>query len=421
MFRFITAGESHGRCLIAIVEGIPAGLEISGEFINRELARRQKGYGRGSRMRIEKDQAEILSGVRRGRSIGSPIAIRIENRDWGNWQEVMAVSLPRELKTKDSKILTRPRPGHADLAGALKFGHQDLRDVLERASARETAARTAVGAVAKRFLEEFAIEILSWVVEIGGVRLKRTGGRRQEARGKTQDSSYFKKVFDRAESSELRCPDPEAEKKMKQRIDEAISRGDTVGGVFELRAIGVPPGLGSYSQWDLRLDGRLARALMSIPAIKAVELGMGFEAARRWGSEVHDEIFYQDPRLPGQEHKGGFYRMSNNAGGIEGGVSNGEDIVLRAAMKPISTLRSPLQSVDIETKEKVEASVERADVCAVPAAATVGEAVVAIEIARDFREKFGGDSMEEVKRNYQGYREFLRDGWAGGIQSRQDI
>ena len=252
-------------------------------------------------------------------------------------------------------------------------------------------------------------------MEICGVRLKRTGGRRQGARGKPQDLSYFKKVFARAESSELRCPDPEAEKKMKQRIDEAISRGDSVGGGFELRAIGVPPGLGSYSQWDLRLDGRLARALMSIPAIKAVELGMGFEAARRWGSEVHDEIFYQDSKGSGQGYKEGFYRMSNNAGGIEGGVSNGEDIVLRAAMKPISTLRSPLQSVDIETKEKVEASVERADVCAVPAAATVGEAVVAIEIARDFREKFGGDSMEEVKRNYQGYREFLRDGWAGGI------
>jgi chorismate synthase len=411
MFRFITAGESHGRGLIAIAEGIPAGLEISEEFINQELARRQKGYGRGTRMGIERDQAEILSGVRWGRSIGSPIAIRIENRDWQNWQEVMAVSPPGDfsLKGQNSKILTRPRPGHADLAGALKFGHRDLRDVLERASARETAARTAVGAVAKRFLKEFAIEILSWVVEIGGSRLRRTGGRRQKARGKTQDSGYWKEVFARAESSELRCPDPDAEKEMRRRIDEAISRGDSVGGIFELRATGVPPGLGSYSQWDLRLDGRLARALMSIPAIKGVELGMGFEAARKWGSEVHDEIFYQDPRLPGQEHKGGFYRMSNNAGGIEGGISNGEDIVLRAAMKPISTLRSSLQSADIETKEKVEAGVERADVCALPAAAVIGEAVVAIEIFRAFREKFGGDSMDEVKRNYQGYRNYLRD------------
>lgn len=411
MFRFITAGESHGRGLIAIAEGIPAGMEISEEFINQELARRQKGYGRGSRMGIERDQAEILSGVRWGRSIGSPIAILIENRDWQNWQEVMAVSPPGDfnLKGQDSKRLTRPRPGHADLAGALKFGHRDLRDVLERASARETAARTAVGAVAKRFLKEFAIEILSWVVEIGGMRLRRTGGQRQKARGKPQDSDYLKKVFARAESSELSCPDPEAEEEMKRRIDEAISRGDSVGGVFELRAIGVPPGLGSYSQWDLRLDGRLARALISIPAIKGVELGMGFEAARKWGSEVHDEIFYQDSRLPGQEHKGGFYRMSNNAGGIEGGVSNGEDIVLRAAMKPISTLRSPLQSVDIETKEKAEAGVERADVCALPAAAVIGEAVVAIEIFRAFREKFGGDSMDEVKRNYQGFRDYLRD------------
>ncbi len=411
MFRFITAGESHGRGLITIAEGIPAGLEISEEFINQELARRQKGYGRGSRMGIEKDQAEILSGVRWGKSIGSPIAIWIENRDWQNWQEVMAVSPPGDfsLKRQESERLTRPRPGHADLAGALKFGHQDLRDVLERASARETAARTAVGAVTKRFLKEFAIEILSWVVEIGGICLRRTGGRRQEARGKPQDSGYSKEVFARAESSELRCPDPEAEKEMKRRIDEAMSRGDSVGGIFELRATGVPPGLGSYSQWDLRLDGRLARALMSIPAIKGVELGMGFEAARRWGSEVHDEIFCQDSREPDQGHKGGFYRMSNNAGGIEGGVSNGEDIVLRAAMKPISTLRSPLQSVDIETKEKVEASVERADVCALPAAAVIGEAVVAIEIFRDFREKFGGDSMDEVKRNYQGYQDYLGD------------
>jgi chorismate synthase len=411
MFRFITAGESHGRGLIAIAEGIPAGMEISEELINRELARRQKGYGRGSRMGIERDQAEILSGVRWGRSIGSPIAIRIENRDWQNWQEVMAVSSPGDFNPKgqDSKRLTRPRPGHADLAGALKFGHRDLRDVLERASARETAARTAVGAVAKRFLKEFAIEILSWVVEIGGVHLKRTKGQSQKARDKNQDSSYFKEVYTRAERSVLRCPDPETEKKMKQRIDEATSRGDSVGGIFELWATGVPPGLGSYSQWDLRLDGRLARALMSIPAIKGVELGMGFEAARRWGSEVHDEIFYQDSGLPGQEQRHEFCRMSNNAGGIEGGVSNGEDIVLRAAMKPISTLRSPLQSVDIETKERAEASVERADVCALPAAAVIGEAVVAIEIFRAFREKFGGDSMDEVKRNYQGYRNYLRD------------
>ncbi|UCD83269.1 MAG: chorismate synthase [Deltaproteobacteria bacterium] len=413
MFRFITAGESHGQALIAIVEGLPAGLEISEEFVNRELVRRQRGYGRGSRMRIEKDRAEILSGVRWGKSIGSPIAIRIENRDWKNWQEMMAVyplesTILKKQEKKGLRRLTRPRPGHADLAGALKFGHQDLRNVLERASARETAARTAVGAIAKKFLEEFDIVILSWVTEIGDVKIKRIGRQKQKKDKKTQDLGYFKKLFDRAERSVLRCPDPEAEKKMKQRIDEAISRGDTVGGVFELRAIGVPPGLGSYSQWDLRLDGHLAQALVSIPAIKAVELGMGFEASRKWGSEIHDEIFYRDSGKTRQGYKEGFYRMTNNAGGIEGGVSNGEDIVLRAAMKPISTLRSPLRSVDIETKKKAEAGIERADVCAVPAAAVVGEAITAIEITRAFQEKFGGDSLEEVKRNYQGYREYLQ-------------
>ncbi len=427
--RYLTAGESHGKGLTALMEGVPANLELTAEYINNELARRQMGYGRGGRMKIETDTAEILSGIRFGKTLGSPIALFIENRDWENWQEVMSSesrvqsSEGSELKTQNSKLLpvTRPRPGHADLSGAIKYNQKDIRNILERSSARETAARVAIGSVAKRLLEEFGIRVFSWVTEIGGQQWSEVGGRSSVYYSPLlASSSSLSELYEKAEKSEIRCPDATATETIKKRIDEAKNNGDSLGGIFEIVVSGVPVGLGSHVQFDRKLNARLSMALTSIQAIKGVEFGLGFEAATRPGSEVHDEIFYKispDPSLlkRGKSYsplekgdKGGFYRKTNHAGGIEGGMSNGEDIVIRAAMKPIPTLYKPLRSVDIVTKEIFEATVERSDICAVPAASVVGEAVVAFEIANAMLDKFAGDSMEEMKRNYNSYMEYVR-------------
>lgn len=407
MIRYLTGGESHGKGLTAILEGIPSGLLLKTSDIDRELARRQVGYGRGGRMAIERDRVEFTSGVRFGMTIGSPITMMIRNLDWENWKDVMSPSpfpspLGGEGGVMGEKGVTRPRPGHADLAGALKYAQKDIRNILERSSARETVARVAVGAVCKRFLDEFGIKLMSWVVEIAGVGIN--------AKCEMQDAK-FEKLFEIAEKSDVRSPDKKAEELMKERINEARERGDSVGGVFEVVVTGVPPGLGSHVYWDRRLDGRLAMALMSVPAIKGVEIGMGFGVSKRFGSEVHDEIYYRGqgslkPETWPLEPR--FYRKTNNAGGIEGGISNGEPIVVRAVMKPIPTLLKPLRSVDIRTKRPFKATYERSDVCAVPAASVVGEAVVAFEISRAFMEKFGGDSIEETKRNYRGYLGYLK-------------
>lgn len=397
MLRFMTAGESHGPSIVAILEGIPSNLPLTPEDINRELSRRQLGYGRGGRMKIEKDEVAILSGVRFGLTLGSPIALFLQNRDWENWKETMDIRA--EAKDRDPRgPVTRPRPGHADLVGALKYDFRDVRNVLERASARETATRVAVGAVCKRFLKEFGVEVFSHVVEIGDVKASLGG-------------LAYEEVRERAEASPVRCADPEAAKAMMKRIDEAREKGTSLGGVFEVVALHPPVGLGSYVHWDRRLDGRLAHAIMSINAIKGVEIGLGFEAARRFGFEVHDEILYQPPvqhPISNIQHRVGFYRGTNYAGGLEGGMTNGEPIVLRAAMKPLSTQYTPLSSVDLVTKEPFQASVERSDISAVPAAGVVGEAMVAIVLASAFLEKFGGDSLEEVRRSYEAYLEYLR-------------
>ena len=386
MLRYLTAGESHGPMLTAILEGIPANLSLVAEEINLDLGRRQRGYGRGGRMRIEKDEANIVGGVRHGLTMGGPIAILIANRDWENWKRTMdAKPVDREADPKEP--VTRPRPGHADLGGALKYGQRDIRNVLERASARETAARVAVGAVCKRLLREFDIEVFSHVTEIGGIVAK-------------VDGLSFAQSRDRAEDSDVRCADAEAGEAMMRKIDEARKRGTSLGGVFEVIAINVPIGLGSYVHWDRKLDGRLAQAVMSIQAIKGVEIGLGFEGAKRFGFETHDEIFYEDGR---------FVRKTNRAGGMEGGMSNGQPIVVRGAMKPISTQYAPMASVDLLTKEPFKASIERSDICSVPAAGVIGEAVVAFEIARALREKVGGDSLEEMTRNYRGYLTSLHD------------
>jgi chorismate synthase len=384
-FRFLTAGESHGEGLTAVIEGLPAGLPLTEADIDADLARRQRGYGRGGRMKIERDHAHISSGVRWGVTLGSPLTLNIQNRDWENWKDTMAVGDPPA--GTPAKAVTRPRPGHADLAGAMKYGHRDIRNVLERSSARETTARVAVAGVARRLLREFGITILSHVTEIGGVRIGPL-------------ALPWDEIARRAEASEVRCADPEAERAMIEAIDAAKGKGDTLGGVFEVVALGCPVGLGSYVHWDRKLDGRLAQAFCSIHAIKGAEVGMGFDAARRPGSEVHDEILL-DPA-------GGFTRGTNSAGGLEGGVTNGQPVVVRAAMKPISTLRRPLRSVDVETKSPVEAVVERSDVCAVPAAGVVGEAMMAIVLAEAFLTKFGGDSLEEIRRNYGAYQDYLK-------------
>jgi chorismate synthase len=385
-FRFLTAGESHGEGLTAIIDGVPAALPLTEADLNEDLARRQRGYGRGGRMKIERDQVHISGGVRWGLTLGSPIALTITNRDWENWKATMSVGPPEPGAA--AKQVTRPRPGHADLAGAMKYGHRDIRNVLERSSARETTARVAVAGVAKRLLAEFGITILSHVTELGGIRI-------------APDLDLpWEEIRRRAEASEVRCADPAAEAEMIVAIDDAKAKGDTLGGVFEVVALGCPVGLGSYVQWDRRLDGGIARALCAIQAIKGVEFGLGFETARRPGSQVHDEILL--------DAQGGFRRASNNAGGLEGGVTNGQPVVVRAAMKPLSTLRTPLRSVDVATKEAVEAVVERSDVSAVPAAGVVGEAMLALALVTPFLEKFGGDSIDEIRRNYRAYQDALR-------------
>jgi chorismate synthase len=393
--RFLTAGESHGKGLMGILEGIPSGLPLSSEEIDKELKRRQTGYGRGGRMKIESDHAEIISGVRWGETMGSPISILIENRDWKNWQEGMSSD---EKYAGSIPPVTRPRPGHADLAGALKYSHKDIRNILERSSARETAMRVAIGAVAKKFLSEFGINIGSYVIQIGSIQIS-------DFRFQISD---FGEIFKKTEESPVRCPDEDASKKMMELIDTAVKNGDTLGGIFEVFAIGVPLGLGSHIQWDKRLDGKLSQALMGIQAIKGVEIGTGFEMAERLGSEVMDEIFYEKAKGEGQTAHVRFYRKTNHAGGIEGGMTNGMPVVIRAAMKPIPTLRKPLRSVDIITKEPFEAAYERSDTCAVPAAAVIGEAMTALAIADAFLEKFGGDSMVETKRNFNSYIEYLK-------------
>lgn len=386
MLRYMTSGESHGKGLTAIMEGLPAGLPILADHINQELARRQAGYGRGARMQIEQDRVEILSGVRSGETLGSPVTLFVRNRDWVNWEQIM--SEDPEVK-EEGREVTRPRPGHADLSGGIKYAQRDLRNILERSSARETAARVAVGAVARRLLQAFGIDLISHVVEIGGVK------------GKEHGPLTVGKIRSLVEKSDLRCADTRASHAMKKRIDRSAGEGDTLGGVFEVIASGVPVGLGSHVHYDRKLNACLAGAVMSIQAVKGVEIGIGFDAARRSGSEVHDEIFYSKVR--------GFYRKTNRAGGIEGGMSNGEDIVLRAVMKPIPTLRKPLRSVDMMTKRPFRASVERSDICAVPAAGVIAEAVMAFELARAMVDKFGGDSLSEMKRNYEGYLKTVRE------------
>lgn len=394
MLRFLTAGESHGRALVVILEGIPAGLAIDPDAITRELRRRQGGYGRGRRMAIESDRAEILSGVRRGEAIGGPIAMTIENRDWANWQHTMSTAVEPPPGAGGARRLpvTKPRPGHADLAGIAKFGRSDIRDVLERASARETAARVAAGAIARQLLEHAGVRITSHVFLLGAARLP------------PDTVVTFERAAALPDDSPLRCVDPDVETRMIEEIDRAREAGDTKGGAFEVIATGVPVGLGSYVQWDRKLDGRLAQALMSIPAIKAVGVGIGPEAAARSGSQVHDEIV---PDAAGTR-AAGVARPTNRAGGLEGGVTNGEDVRVSAWMKPISTLMKPLRSVDLETMEEASAAIERSDVCAVPAAAVVGEAMVALVLAGALIEKFGGDSMADLHRTMAESHDALR-------------
>jgi chorismate synthase len=385
MLRFTTAGESHGPALVSILEGMVAGLPLVAADIDGELARRQQGYGRGRRMKIESDQAELLSGVRAGQTLGSPIAMVIQNRDWKNWQEIMDPA-PREGDPDRKRVVTRPRPGHADLAGMLKYDRSDARDILERASARETTARVAAGAICKRFLREFNITIGSHVVHLGGVDAKRP----------ERMPENLNEVADR---SQLRTLDSAAEKEMIARIDAAKAEGNTLGGIAEVICDGVPVGLGSHVSWDRKLDGRIAAALMSIPAVKAVEIGLGVEGARRKGSDVHDEIDPDERNVKA----GRVRRRTNRAGGMEGGMSNGEQLVLRASMKPISTLMRPLGTVEMLTREPAQAVAERSDVTAVPAMGVIAEAMTAFVVAQAFLEKFGGDSLGETRRNYESY------------------
>jgi len=384
-FKFTTAGESHGKALVAVVEGLPAGLEIDIEKINHELWRRQQGYGRGGRMKIESDKVEILSGVRHGVTLGSPVALIIENRDFVHWQEIMSVE-KLETQPKNSRIVTRPRPGHADLAGGQKFGARDLRDILERASARETAARVACGAFAKQLLENFGVEIKNHVVKLGGVPEKPV-------------SATYEEISRINENSPLSCADREAERQMIELIDRAKIDGDTLGGIFEVVAKNVVVGLGSHVSWNEKLDGRIAQAFMSIQAVKAVEIGGGVENAALFGSQVHDEITFGESA---------FRRTSNRAGGLEGGITNGEELRVRGYLKPIATLKKPLRSVDINSKQEDLAAFERSDVTAVPAAGVIGEAMLAIVLANSMREKFGGDSLAEMKMNFDNYVDTLK-------------
>jgi chorismate synthase len=389
MLRFETAGESHGECLIATLTGLPAGVPVSLETVDRELWRRQQGFGRGGRMKIETDRARIVSGVRHSKTIGSPIGIIIENKDWKNWTEVLPVENSGGGEDQ-KKPVTRPRPGHADLAGAIKYSFSDARYVLERASARETTARVAVGALAKAFLGEFGIRVLSHVVGVGEARLERAVEWSEVA------------ALNRRDEILLGCVDADVEQRMKAVVDVAYRTGDTVGGVFEVIAHGLPPGLGSYAAWDTRLDGKLAQAIVSIQAVKGVEIGFAAEGAASYGSKVQDTIHYRN-----EERR--FTRGANRAGGIEGGMTNGQDVVVRGMLKPISTLRRPLESVDLTTREPALAAYERSDVCVVPAAGVIGEAMVAIVMAGAMLEKFGGDSLGETKRNYEGYLEQVKN------------
>lgn len=389
MLRFVTAGESHGQALIAWISGLPAGLPVDAEFIQRELHRRQLGYGRGGRQRIEKDTAEILAGVRHGQTIGAPIAIRIENRDWKNWENALPVEDAAGAE-EAKRRLTAPRPGHADLAGALKFNWHDARYILERASARETAARVAAGAFCKLLLREFGVEVLSHVVAVGSVRLERP--------------ATWEEICSVCANldSPLRCVDPQTETRMRAEVDAALRAGDSTGGIFEVVARGVLPGLGSHAQWDEKLDGRIAQAVMSVQAVKAVEIGSGVTSASSRGSDVQDEIRYDAVARR-------FTRPTNRAGGLEGGITNGEDVVVRGYLKPISTLRRALGTADLVTKQHVEAAYERSDVCVVPAAGVAAEAMVAFALAQAWMEKFGGDSLAETRRNVAGYVQQLRD------------
>ncbi len=376
-FRFLTAGESHGKALIAIIEGMPAGITIDEDSIAHDMARRQAGYGRGERMKIESDRAEIISGVYQGVTIGSPISLFITNRDWENWKQTMSVS-----PTGENTIpVTAFRPGHADLAGVMKYGLDDIRPVLERASARETAARVAVGGICRCFLKEFSVQIQSHIVAIGNVKI--------------EDGISID--WKRVEQSPLRCTDTSAEKQMMAAIDDAKKAGDSLGGVFEVVADSVPPGLGSHVQWDRKLSGRIAQAMMSINAVKGVEIGAGFAVAEKKGSQVHDII------EPSQEGRYWWQRATNNAGGIEGGMSNGEPIVIRVAIKPIPTLTKPLPSIDMSTGKSVQSHVERSDVCVVPAAGVVGEAMLAIVLTEAYMDKFGGDNISETRQNFDNY------------------
>jgi chorismate synthase len=397
MLKFSTAGESHGEALIAMLSGIPAGLGVDQAFVDRELWRRQQGFGRGGRMRIETDQAHFISGVRHGQTIGSPIALRIENKDWKNWEESLPVGAGDPAK---HKAVASPRPGHADLAGALKYNLPEARYVLERASARESTARVAVGAIAKLLLRELGIEVLSHVIAVGGAKLPDDA---------SVDFSKLRKLHAKNEVL-LNCADAAAEEQMRLEVDKALRTGDSVGGVFEVVAHGVPAGLGTYANWDERLDGQLAAAVMSLQAVKAVEIGRGIHAATAMGSTVHDEIGYDVGNKSAKDSgSAGFTRASNNSGGIEGGVSNGQEIIVRGYLKPISTLRRPLQSVDFKSREPVKAAYERSDVCVVPAAGVGAEAMVALTLAKCALEKFGGDSMLELKRNFDGYMQQLKN------------
>ena len=388
MLRYETAGESHGECLIATLTGLPSGIPVSLERVNRELWRRQQGFGRGGRMKIETDRAHFVSGIRHGKTIGSPIATILENKDWKNWTEALPVEDFAGSAEKLKKV-TRPRPGHVDLAGAIKYDFHDVRYILERASARETTSRVAVGALCKEFLREFGIEVLSHVTTVGTVHLER--------------SATWDEIRALSERDEvlLGCVDPETEARMKAVVDEAFRTGDTAGGVFEVVAHGMPPGVGSHITWDSRLDGKLAQAIVSIQAVKGVEIGYAWEGATSFGSKVQDTIHYNREQ---QE----FYRGANRAGGLEGGITNGQDVIVRGFLKPISTLRRPLESVDLETREAVAAAYERSDIAVIPAAGVIGESMVAFVLAQAFLEKFGGDSLRETRRNYDGYREQVR-------------
>ncbi len=390
--RYLTAGESHGQGLVGIIEGLPAGLEITEEDIAVDLKRRQMGHGRGGRMKIEKDKAQIFSGVRFGKTLGSPIALIVENKDWKNWQTKMSIKDIDE----SVKQVTVPRPGHADFAGAVKYGHQDIRNVLERASARETAMRVALGAIARKFLRTFSIKIVSHVLQIHSIKNSFTVA---SLGAKNSDLPFeLSEISDLADRSPVRCLDSSIEKEMIAKIDQAKKDQNTVGGIFEVACLNLPVGLGSHVHWDRKLDARISHAMMSIPAMKGVEIGMGFEAGARFGSEVHDQIYYDKDSKK-------YFRSSNGAGGLEGGITNGMPLTVRVAMKPISTLMRPLDSINMATKEPTAAHIERSDVCAVPAASIIGESILALVVADAFLEKFGGDSMKEITRTYRAWEE----------------